>query len=301
VPANRRSRTVWDQVVNEQLQGHETREGLFRALGKAFGRPVVSVFTSFEFPVMLEDADADMLEGVLQKVDLTNGLVLFINSPGGDGVAAERIINMCRAYSGTGEFWAVVPDKAKSAATMVCFGASRILMGPTSELGPIDPQLTTKRGRAFSVFNIIKSYEDLFNRAVRVKSGNLEPFLQQLAKYDAREIQEFRSALDLAGDIAVRALKAGMMSDKSEKRIREQIATFLTPERTKAHGRPIYRDEAKGCGLNIESIEVDDDRWDPIYELYLRSNNYVMTRASKCVESAEHSYYAEIPRVPEDE
>jgi ClpP class serine protease len=301
MPGNRKTRTVWDAVLNEQLQGHETREKLFRTLGKAFGRPVVSVFTSFQFPVMLEDADADMLEGVLQKIDLSEGLVLFINSPGGDGVAAERIINMCRAYSGTGEFWAVVPDKAKSAATMVCFGASKVLMGATSELGPIDPQLTTRSGQAFSVFNIIKSYEELFNRAVRVKSGNLEPYLQQLAKYDAREIQEFRAALDLAGDIAVRALKSGMMRGKSEKQVRDQIRTFLTPERTKAHGRPIYQDEAIDCGLNIEPIAVDDSRWDPIYELYLRSNNYVMTRASKCVESADHSYQAEIPGAPEEE
>jgi len=289
------ARTVFDRVSSEQLQGHETRKELFARLGDVFGRPVVSLFTSFEFPVMIQDADVDMLEGVLQRIDLSSGLALFISSPGGDGVAAERIINVCRAYSGTGEFWAIVPGKAKSAATMVCFGASKVVMGATSELGPIDPQVTSTTGQPFSVYNIIKSYEDLFNRAVRVKSGNLEPYLQQLATYDAKQIQEFRSALELSGDIAVRALCSGMLSGKSEAAVEKDIKVFLTPERTKAHGRPIYRDEAAGCGLDIETIDVKDARWEPIYDLYLRSNNYVMTRASKCVESLEHSYSAGIP------
>ena len=60
----------------------------------------------------------------------------MINSPGGSGLAAERMINVLRSYSGIGEYWAIVPAKAKSAATMVCLGASKILMGPASELGP---------------------------------------------------------------------------------------------------------------------------------------------------------------------
>lgn len=74
-------------------------------------------------------------------MDLSKGLIIMINSPGGDGLAAERIINVCRSYSGTGEYQVIVPGKAKSAATMVCFGASAIYMSPTSELGPVDPQI----------------------------------------------------------------------------------------------------------------------------------------------------------------
>ena len=88
---------------------------------------------------MIDDSDSTMIEEVLRNLDLSNGLALIINSPGGDGLAAERIINVCRKYSKTNEFWAIVSDKAKSAATMVCFGASKILMSETSELGPIDP------------------------------------------------------------------------------------------------------------------------------------------------------------------
>lgn len=102
----------FDQVQEEQGQGHATRRPLLRKLSRELARPVVSFFTSFRFPVMIDDSDADMLEGVLRDLDLSGGLALFVSSPGGDGLASERIINLCRAYSGTGEYWAVVPGKA---------------------------------------------------------------------------------------------------------------------------------------------------------------------------------------------
>ncbi|MGH2904156.1 MAG: SDH family Clp fold serine proteinase [Solirubrobacteraceae bacterium] len=286
-----RAPLVYDRVLEEVGQGHATRKELFKQLEVHLEPPVVSVFTSFRYPVMLQDDDADMLEGVLQSLDLSKGLALVISSPGGDGLAAERIVNMCRSYSGTGEFWAIVPGKAKSAATIVCFGASKITMGPTSELGPVDPQLNEGQN-VFSVYNLVASYEDLFQRAVNDTSGNMHPYLQQLEHYDEREIAEMRAAIELSKDIAARLLGSGMMGSKSGKAITSKIKMFLTPEQTKAHGRPIYRDEAAKCGLNIERAEPDSDYWSAVYALYIRSNNLVQTAASKCIESAEHSYTA---------
>ncbi len=287
---------VIQRVLTEQNQGPETRQKIFNELEKELKRPVISFFTSFRFPVMIEDADADMLEGVLQKLNLSNGLALFINSPGGDGLAAERIVNVCRSYSGTDEYWAIVPGKAKSAATMICFGASKIIMGPTSELGPIDPQLTIPEGntvKRFSVYNVIESYDDLFSRAVNEK-GNLQPYLQQLANYDEREIKELRAAQSLAEDIAIRTLASGMMRDFPEEEIKNRIKIFLTPERTKTHGRPIYWEEAKECGLQIEPKNVKDNFWELVYELYIRTNNLVSNKASKCIESKNLSFSAGI-------
>ncbi len=285
---------IFQQVMIEQNQGHETRRRIFVELEKELKRPVVSFFTSFSFPVMIENTDSDMLEGVLQKMDLSQGLILFISSPGGDGLAAERIINVCRSYSKTGEYWIIVPGKAKSAATMICFGASRIIMGATSELGPIDPQLATSKSgvvKRFSVYNVVESYDNLFSRAVKEK-GNLQPYLQQLANYDEREIKEFRAALALSEDIAIRTLASGMMKGMSSSVIKKEIEIFLTPKRTKTHGRPIYREEALKCGLRIESRDVKDKFWRLVYELYIRTNNFVSKKAAKCIESENHSFVA---------
>ena len=111
------SHPVIRQVLKERFQGQETRRELFQRLDALLGRPVIAFCTSFTQPVMILDQDVDMIEGVLQKMRLDNGLALMISSPGGMALASERLINVCRRYSGTGEYWAIVPSKAKSAGT----------------------------------------------------------------------------------------------------------------------------------------------------------------------------------------
>ena len=286
---------VISRVLNEQNQGPETRNLLFAELEEELGRPVVSFFTSFRYSeVMIEDKDADILEGVLQKTDLSNGLALVVSSPGGYGLAAERIINICRNYSKTGEYWSIVPSKAKSAATMICLGASKIIMSETSELGPVDPQITMNIGglkERLSLNNIVESYKDLFKKAVEEKK-NLQPYLLQLSNYDEREIKEFKTAILLSEDIAVRYLKSGMMTDISKEKIKEKIDIFLKPTKKKAHGRPIYAKEALECGLNIELRDLREKVWELLYELYIRTDNLVSTRAAKCIESQKYSFAA---------
>lgn len=290
-----KEKLIIEGIVEERLQGPGTRSHLYTEIKKKIGVPVVAHFTSFVYPVTIEDNDADMLEGILQKCDLSEGFALFLNSPGGSGLAAERIINICRSYSGTGSYITIVPGKAKSAATMICLGSSKILMGNTSELGSIDPQIVIeedKKVKWFSVYNIVKSYRELFGRAVKEK-GNLHPYLQQLANYDEREIAEFEAALSLSEDIAIKTLKAGMLSGLSQSKIKQKIKHFLTPEEVKVHGRPIYAQEAKNCGLNVEIVNFRYKLWSLFYELYVRLNNYVShDNVGKCIECDHYSFRA---------
>lgn len=291
------SKPVIAYVLDEQQQRHETRRSVIGDIEKELNRSVLTFFTSFKWPVILDDGDADILEGILQKTDLSKGLALIISSPGGDGLAAERIINICRSYSNTKDYWAVVPNKAKSAATIVCLGASKIVMGETSELGPIDPQIFIPGTgvQRFSAYNVVKSYGNLFKKAVKEKEGNLEPYLQQLSRYDEREIEEYRAALSLSADIAVRCLQSGMLPNTSADSIKKSMKIFLSPETTKTHGRAIYRQEAKTSGLNIEFLETRDRLWTLLHELYIRTNNFVNSQVTKCIETLDHSFVVPIP------
>jgi ClpP class serine protease len=46
---------------------------------------------------------------------------------------------------------------AKSAATMICLGSNAIYMSKTSELGPIDPQVTIKEGEELKRLSVVLS------------------------------------------------------------------------------------------------------------------------------------------------
>lgn len=283
---------VMQRVMSEQSQGPQTRIDLFKKLEEILNKPIVSFFTSFLYPVSIEDQDTDILAGILQMSTLEKGLILIISSPGGNGLAAERMINVCRTYSKTGNYTIIVPGKAKSAATMVCFGADLIMMGPTSELGPVDPQILINDGgihRHIGAYDIVNSYNELFSGAVKEK-GNIEPYLQQLGMYDASIIKNLESTIDLSKSISIRALKSGMMLNQDDKKIEKNIRIFLDPENTKNHGRPIFMDIAKECGLNVKGFDPQSPEWKLIYELYIRTNHYVSTRVSKCIETKDHSF-----------
>jgi len=132
---------TFKNVRSEINQAPELRQPFIKEIEKhRGGRTVVSFFMSFHGQYVLSQADADQFEEILCNSKIDKGITLILDAPGGDGLAAERIIQICRSYS-KGDFETVVPSRAKSAATMICLGSDRILMSPTSELGPIDPQI----------------------------------------------------------------------------------------------------------------------------------------------------------------
>ena len=288
--------SIHKQIFSERGQAPSTRIEAIQEVEKYLsGRTLVTFFTSFGGSVGIEDEDCDMLQSVLQHTDCTNGLVVMVNSPGGDGLAAERIVNTCRAYSGTNDYWVVVPGKAKSAATIMCMGASKIMMGLPSELGPVDPQIFRREGdtfKQFSAYSLVSGYEKLFKGAVRTK-GNLEPYIQQLQKFDVRDINKYKDLIKLSEDIAVKVLKSGTMRKKTKADIRKNIKIFLDPTAgTITHSRSINRDEARSCGLNIEDMNVHSPEWLTIYELYARTDVFVDSAiATKAVESREDAFY----------
>lgn len=130
------------RVQQETSQSPNLRRHLIQKIEDVCGAKILTFFTSFRSQdAQITDTDAEMFESILAAEHTSGGkIVLLINSPGGQGLAAERIVNVCRSYSNN-QFEVLVPHMAKSAATMICFGASLIHMSPTAELGPVDPQV----------------------------------------------------------------------------------------------------------------------------------------------------------------
>lgn len=292
---------TYGQLLAEVSQAHTIRAGLYSKIEGLINKHlhvnarVVAFFTSFGWPVAIENSDADMIEEVLRTTTMEGReLFLILNSGGGDGLAAERIVNIFRTFGG-GSFSVIVPKMAKSAATMICFGAKRIYMCDTSELGPVDPQIAKydDAGNLFeyqAAHEIIDAYNELIRKANTTR-GRLEPYLQQLARFDARDIRRIISAQRLSANISIKALKSGMMMKKSETKIKASIKPFLDPSHTISHGRPIYHDVCTRTGLTVEVLESSCDLWQSIWSLYIRLNYVVNNRSTaKVIESIFAEY-----------
>ena len=287
---------IYQKILNERDQGHDLRVDLYKKIEKELNCPVISFYTSYEPTAMLEDIDVDMLERLASITDLSKGIALVINSPGGNILAADRMIKTLREYSGTRKYLAIVPKMAMSAATVACLGSSEIIMAPTSTLGPIDPQIVeynhkTRTRERFSVFNVLTSYKKIFNKSINAdaKKQNLEPYLRALESYNPKKIEEYKSYMDLSKDIAVKALQTGMLDGDSEDDILKKIDVFITPTKTKIHERYIYASDVKNCGLNVNIVDVNSKLWKLISELNMRIE-ISSPGTANMIETKEHPF-----------
>lgn len=281
----------WSRVSEEIRQGWELRKDIIGKIERKLRGKIIVYFTSFyDEDAMISDMDAEMIEGMLATEHISGKIILILNSAGGSGLAAERIVNVCRSYS-AGRFEVIVPHMAKSAATMICFGASRIHMSATAELGPVDPQVKYKndsKGKEewISAQEYIRSYDELMEKAISGEAKRIETLVQQLARYDARYIEQLKSVQDLSESISVKLLKSGMMSRFTKDTIREKIKPFLLQEQTKSHSRMITIAEAKQHGLKMNEIRLQSQLWNWLWELFTRANWAVSARSRKILESS---------------
>ena len=278
-----------EKSSDETKQSRERRRELLRKLEAAVGRTVIAFFTSQTYPVAVDQTDADMLEDVLRQTRLHNGLCLVLDTLGGDGITAERIVRICRVYSDN-KFDVFVARRAKSAGTIIAMGSSRILMGETSALGRIDPQILLKEKNGspclIPAHVVVTSFDELSKKA-KTSEGHVEAYLRQLNDYDAIQIELIRRQLRMTEDIAVRCLKQGMLAHISKREIKKKIAPFVTPTVTKAHARDIFFDEAQKAGLKIELVRHDNPIWIVVSEFYALAWDFVTSEHCKLIESPD--------------
>lgn len=107
--------------------------------------------------------ELDKIELPKEKVKIT----LIIDSLGGDAYSAYKMIKLIR--SKCEKLTVVIPERAKSAATLMALGADEILMAPESELGPLDLPLgehpLMEKVKDFSALDGIRPFTLLYDSA----------------------------------------------------------------------------------------------------------------------------------------
>lgn len=135
-------------------------------------------------------------------------ILLVLHSNGGRIEPAYLISKTCKNYSD--KFVVVIPRKAKSAATLISFGANEIHMGSLSELGPIDPQINELPALAInssleSLAKLVSKYpksNDMFSKLLISKVdltifGYLERVSESAEQYAERLLEGKTYPLDI--------------------------------------------------------------------------------------------------------
>lgn len=100
-------------------------------------------------------------QGARKEMGTDKPVALLLESPGGEPDYAYRISKMFQRCSGN-KLTVIVPQYAKSAATLIALGAKSLILARDAELGPLDVQLfDLDREESGSALNTVQSLERL--------------------------------------------------------------------------------------------------------------------------------------------
>jgi ATP-dependent protease ClpP protease subunit len=207
--------------------------------------------------------DPDDLSEIIQGLD-SKDADLFIQTPGGNVDATEKIISVLR--KSLSSYRVIVPSWAKSAGTVIALSSSKIILGVNSELGPIDPQ--------FRVNGAQVSAELLAN----------DPKL-------AKHLQDhFRNAYERMRRMAEVLLTGGMMKGRPANDVADTLNKISSVGGYLSHGAVIDFDEAKSLGLDVEYLDTNNDLWQRIWLLYcLYDHDAKVKNLAKIIEGSRFS------------
>jgi len=219
-------------------------------------------------PLQIQRTDVVGIVDLLHNVTPGTPIDLLLHSPGGDIDAAEKLITLIRKRAGTAVVRVIVPDYAKSAATLIALGADTIVMSDSSELGAIDPQVDVADSNGQVSTLSAQSYLDAFHlHADRLKEDPNDPVARlMLDKMQPATVRKLERITKRSRAIAEDLLKQAMIKDEEDA---AQIASHLSDtKRWHSHGQMISHETAAGLGLNISYLPPHQPLWSKLWRLY---------------------------------
>jgi hypothetical protein len=254
------------QLQKQQLQSNlenarrEARQALIRNIQNLRGRPLL-VYYSHN---LLTEQEVKNFYQLFAGVERVPAIDLFLLSYGGIATEAYKMARMLHEHAD--HVGVLVPYKAKSAATLLALAGDEIIMGPASELGPIDPQFRTRVGEETRYLPALAIKEGLefFEKRI-AENPDLLPLYYQITKsLDPLLVGSYVREIESAKQYALRLLNAHMF--KNNAHAAQNAAENLTTNYY-SHGftidRKLARDE---IGLNV--VDAPVPLWESMWDLH---------------------------------
>lgn len=208
-----------------------------------------------------------LFEDLIHDADPAEDLHLILNTPGGDGETAIRLVRSAQARCR--RLVVVVPDQAKSAGTLLALGADEIVMGPTSDLGPVDPQFRLTGGRLHSAKDIIDAVDSAM-ADVQARPETYPVHASLLADIDALLVQAARSAMARTEDLVREALCSCTSRDAQQ--VHDLQTKLKAPliDTPKSHAAVFGSDDALDAGLPVTKAPPQELQWQMVWRLWMK-------------------------------
>ncbi len=220
--------------------------------------------------VVITLPDKDGFDEVTRNLPRGSELDVLLHSPGGSAEATESIVELLRDRFSNIRF--IIPNVAKSAATMMAMSGEQLLMDERSELGPTDPQMIFQQnGRV--IIAPAQAIKDQFKTAqedVNADPNKLPSWVPILGWYGPSLLAECDNLLTLSRKLVSKWLASYMFSgdpEASEKA--EHIAEYLANHNNfHSHGRRVGMTDLRSQGVNIVDMRTVPELQNAIRDLY---------------------------------
>lgn len=206
------------------------------------------------------------LEELLGECDSSKPLHVLLASPGGDGETAIRMTRSMQTRCT--ELTIVLPDMAKSAATLICLGADTILMGPGGDLGPVDPQFQVGTGLV-GAKEIVRAVDEAEERITN-NPATFPLFASLLADVNMLKVEQARSAMERTEALVREALSC--TASRSQETVNSLAQSLQAPliDDPASHSAVISADAAARFGLPVQLADTQSATWRLIWMLWTR-------------------------------
>ena len=240
------------------------------------------------------DDNITLLEDLIYDADPNEDLHLMLASSGGDGEVAVRLARSIQARCR--EFTVIVPNQAKSAATLLALGAHHIVMAPHSDLGPVDAQFMLGN-RYVSAKDIIAAVDNA-TAQVEIAPDTYPYYVSMLSDITGIMAQEARSALGRSEDLLHEALRSN--PDRTEDEIANLSEKLKEPliDRPQSHAALFSADNGLEAGLSITKPVLNSEQWRLLWRLWTKY--FLMGNSKLIFEGYRASHIIDFPTGSEE-
>ena len=239
----------------------ESRISIIKKVEALTGRRLICYVTALNREnASLTSEDKTGFSDLLEGVD-GDGIDVLVNSPGGFAEVTESIVGMLRSKYKSVRF--VIPNSAKSAATLLALSGDAILMDARSELGPIDPQVSymTRQGPKREAAEAIIEGFNAAKEAVKKEGAATVPaYIPLLENYSVGLLQACANAKKLSETLALGWLSNYMFAGDDSDRAAKVTEYFASHKETLSHGRAIRIDTCERLEMNVINLDKEEHR-----------------------------------------
>ena len=193
-------------------------------------------------------------------------VAIVLNTMGGDAQFPARVIRLVREDLSFSSFHVVIPHFAKSAGTLLALSSDSAVTGPTTQFGPIDPQIprVSNQGQAWVSARAVRdTYKDLIEEKIPSLPGGAQVGVSSTIDWllHRQAIDAIQSTRDLINIIHTKYNNNLNVA----KIISDLVETPLS------HGVDVSPSQLESFGLRIFGLAWDNALWSRISEYYTRA------------------------------